>query len=133
MIFDPDTHEIKKKLIVKTLNVPYFANKPESDLAYLPTFEDTNDEFHNENEEIDINPNVNENSNNDNPSHYNLRYRTNVSYTENYCYLDKENVNTRQSDPLLYTHIDRSDQINLNDYYLDDKDFIACFNVNHTK
>ena len=134
LIFDPVTHEIKRKLIVKTLNIPYYVNKPDEDLDYIPTFEDTDDEFQN----VNINPNSNSeisiNPNNGQTKPYNLRDRSNIHYAENYCHVSSKNIQKQiQSDPLLNAHIDWPEQDNLNDYFLSDIDFLACFNVNHTK
>ena len=135
LIFDPETHVIKRKLIVKTLNVHFYADRPTSNLDYIPTFEDENEESQNENESSETmtnNQNSSENVN-DNSVKYNLRERSKISYSENYCNLESENANNDgHIDPLLMDNSNINDDIEINDYHLTDKDFYVCYNVNNT-
>ena len=134
LIFDPVTHDIKRKLLVKSLNVPYFVNKTESNLDYIPIIDDSEVEPQNEDIPVNINTNNSENSNNENSTHYNLRNRSNVSYAENFCHFDTEHANyTKSNDPLLHANSNIFDEDNLNDYYLSDRDLYVCFTVNNTK
>ena len=132
LIFDPVTHEIKRKLIVKILNVHYYTHKDNTNLDYIPSFEGEDSNF---NEEI-VRENLNSNESeivNNNPSHYNLRDRSNISYAENYCTLNTNNATfTNHNGLSQQASINYPDLGKLQDYYLDDSNFFICYNINHT-
>ena len=134
LIFDPETHAIKRKLLVKTLNVHYYAEKPVSILDYIPNYDDLDEDQDNDlDNNVNSNSVNNENSDNAQPLHYKLRNRSNINYAENYCNLESGANNfAEHRDPLQIATDNILGQDKLNDFHLDDRDMYSCFQVNHT-
>lgn len=131
LIFDPETHNIKKSLIVKCVNSPYYVDKPNNEPLNVPNANISETDNIDDPINIETTPQVN-NDDSNLPTNYNMRTRINISYAENYCEFNDENVIlSKQNDPVA---IYLKDEMNtyLNDFFLDDTHFQQCFNINTT-
>ena len=137
LIFDPVTHDVKRSINVKILNTPFYTNSPNIDRDFLLLPDESKSEPQSNNkqdEEVQTQSPVklpirNENSN------YRLRDRKIINYEENSCNLAANmTTGTDNIDPINphYFYNPDTHLQSLEDYYLGDKHFKVCANMNHT-
>ena len=137
LIFDPVSHEVKKSVNVKVLNSPFYKNSPNIDRDFLLLPDEINTDSQGEDEqEIESQIQTPETlpTQNHNPK-YNLRDRKVVSYEENFCNLPANNTSAANSMESVNPHFFYNPEqhlMSLEDYYIGDKHFKVCANMNHT-